>query len=98
MRAHQSLVSVGYRLIIVVSAALKHKIDKPDTLHDLITEGLVLQATRGTNDDLMIIQESQKRNADIVSNDRFLNWIDRFPWVPDRLRKYRLTPAGLILI
>ncbi len=94
MNANRSLIASGFKPFIVVSAALKHKIDKPNVLHDI--ENLI-EATRGTNDDLLIIQEAHQRNADIVSNDRFLNWQKRYPWVVSRLRQYRLTPSGLIL-
>jgi hypothetical protein len=55
-------------------------------------------APKGTDDDRRIIMLAQEMNADIVSNDRFLNWINRFPWLESRLRKYRMTPSGLILI
>lgn len=94
LNAVRSLSAAGYTPIIVVSAALKHKINKPEVLQDI--ENLV-EAKSGTNDDLLIIHESQKRNADIVSNDRFLNWQTRYPWVSSRLRRYRLTTSGLIL-
>jgi hypothetical protein len=96
--ARQSLVSAGYKPIIVVSAALVHKIDKPDTLRELIGFGHIMEATRGKNDDLIIIQTAQRSNADIVSNDRFLDWEDRFPWISGRLRRYRMIPSGLILV
>ena len=95
--AHRSLVSGGYKPIFVISAALVHSIDKPNVLQSLMSEIEVIRAPRGTNDDLKIIQTAQNRNADIVSNDRFLDWLDRHPWVSDRLRKFRLTPSGLIL-
>ena len=95
--AQRSLVSGGYKPIFVISAALVHSIDKPNVLQSLMSEIEVIRAPRGTNDDLKIIQTAQNRNADIVSNDRFLDWLDRHPWVSDRLRKFRLTPSGLIL-
>jgi hypothetical protein len=95
--AHRSLVGGGYKPVFVISAALVHSIDKPNVLQTLMREMEVVRAPRGTNDDLKIIQIAQDRNADIVSNDRFLDWLDRYPWVPDRLRKFRLTPSGLIL-
>ncbi|MDF1537598.1 MAG: hypothetical protein P1Q69_01675 [Candidatus Thorarchaeota archaeon] len=94
LNAIRSLRASGFRPFIVVSAALKHTINKPSVLHDIEN---VIEATRGTNDDLLIIQEAQERNADIVSNDRFLNWQQKYPWVASRLRRYRLTPSGLIL-
>ncbi|TFG28576.1 hypothetical protein EU528_10990 [Candidatus Thorarchaeota archaeon] len=95
--AQRSLVNRGYRPIFVISAALVHSIDKPDTLQTLMNDLEVVRAPRGTNDDLKIIQIAQKRNADIISNDRFLDWLDRYPWVTDRLRKFRMTPSGLLL-
>ena len=96
--AYKSLSSAGYRPMVIISAALMHKIDKPTILHNLIVDGYAFEAPRRKDDDLLIIEEAQKRNADIVSNDRFLNWINRYPWVTDRIRRYRLTPAGLLLV
>ncbi|TFH05313.1 MAG: hypothetical protein E4H14_13000 [Candidatus Thorarchaeota archaeon] len=95
--AQQSLVNGGYKPVFVISSALVHSIDKPNVLQTLMNDMEVVQAPRGTNDDLKIIQIAQDRNGDIVSNDRFLDWLDRYPWVSDRLRKYRMTPSGLIL-
>ncbi|MFW9910134.1 MAG: hypothetical protein ACFFEF_16375 [Candidatus Thorarchaeota archaeon] len=92
--AYRSLVSVGFSPTIVISAALKHNIDKPELLATIPD---IQEAPRGSNDDLLIIQEAQKRNADIISNDRFLNWLGNYPWLSSRLRRYRLTPSGLIL-
>ena len=95
--AQQSLVNGGYKPVFVISAALVHSIDKPNVLQTLMNDLEVVRAPRGTNDDLKIITIAQNRNADIVSNDRFLDLLDRYPWVSDRLRKFRMTPSGLIL-
>ena len=95
--AYRSLTSRGLKPIFVVSSALMHVIDKPDALRDLMTQLEVVEAPRGTNDDLKIIRVAMDRKADIVSNDRFLDWIGKYPWVSERLRKYRMTPSGLIL-
>jgi hypothetical protein len=97
-RAIHSLVSAGLKPVVVVSSALKYKIDNEQQLRAMIDEGIVVEAPRGTDDDLKIIQLADRQNADIVSNDRFLDWINRYPWVTLRLRKYRMTPSGLILI
>jgi hypothetical protein len=96
--AQKSLTTGGYRPVFVISSALVHKIDRPDSLNSLMDSIEVVRAPRGINDDLKIIQLAQDRNADIISNDRFLDWLDRYPWISDRLRKYRMTPSGLILI
>jgi len=95
--SHQSLTKAGYRVVTVISAALMHNIDQPDVLQQLIDSGQVIKAARGTNDDLTIIRIAQRDNADIVSNDRFLDWRDRYPWLESLLKRYRMTPSGMIL-
>jgi hypothetical protein len=98
MLAEHSLTSRGLKPVFVISVALIHVIDRPEALHEFMSRTEVIEAPRGADDDLKIIQLAQDRRADIVSNDRFLNWIGKYPWLSDRLRKYRMTPTGLILI
>jgi hypothetical protein len=95
--AYHSLTGAGYNPVFVISAALVHKIDNLGSLDAFMLSAKVEEAPRGTNDDSRIIQLAKKLDADIVSNDRFLDWIDRHPWITSRLRRYRMTPAGLIL-
>ncbi len=95
--ARSSLLRAGLKPIVVVSAALKHKIDNSEALREMIAGREVIEAPRGTDDDLTVIKLAQSGNADIVSNDRFLGFIHKFPWLQSRLMKYRMTPSGLIL-
>jgi hypothetical protein len=95
--AYHSLKSAGYDSIFVISSALIHKIDNPGALNAFMMSARIEEAPRGTNDDGRIIQLAKRLDGEIVSNDRFLDWIDRYPWITSRLRKYRITPAGLIL-
>lgn len=95
--AYHSLTSAGYDPVFVISAALIHQIDNPIVLNAFLLSSKVDEAPRGTNDDIRIMQLAKKLGADIVSNDRFLDWIDRYPWVTSKLRRYRMTPSGLIL-
>ena len=95
--SYHSLTGAGFKPVFVISSALVHKIDNPGALSAFMLSANVDEAPRGTNDDIRIIQLAKTLEADIVSNDRFLDWIDRYPWVSSRLRKYRMTPAGLIL-
>jgi len=95
--AQSSLLKAGLKPIVIVSAALKHKIDNPEVLQEMIAGREVIEAPRGTDDDLTVIKLAQSSNADIVSNDRFLGFINKFPWLQSRLMKYRMTPSGLIL-
>jgi hypothetical protein len=96
--AYHSLTNAGYNPIFVISAALVHKVDNPGTLNAFMMSARVEEAPRGSNDDMRIIQLAKKLEGEIVSNDRFLEWIERHPWITSRLRRYRMTPAGLILV
>ncbi|KXH76011.1 MAG: hypothetical protein AM326_08040 [Candidatus Thorarchaeota archaeon SMTZ-45] len=95
--AYYSLTASGFDPIFVVSAALDHTIDSPSSLDSFMMSATVIKAPQGTNDDLKIIQLAKKLGVEIVSNDRFLDWIDKFPWLTSRLRRFRMTPSGLIL-
>ena len=96
--AYRSLTSTGFRPIFVVSPALSHEIDKPSSLNEFMLSAEVIESPRGSADDLKIIQLAKEYDADIVSNDRFLDWRDKYPWIASRLKKYRMTPSGLILV
>ncbi len=96
--ALKSLISAHLRPIVVVSAALKHNVPDPSYLGELSRLTTVIEAPAGRDDDFFVIQLAQQHNADIVSNDRFLDWLDSYPWIASRLRRYRMTPSGLILI
>jgi hypothetical protein len=98
LRAYRSLKSAGYRPTIVVSAALKYRIDNPDILQSLKNRRIVIESPRGTDDDLTIIRLAKQKNANIISNDRFLDWRERYPQLDSRLVRYRMTPSGLILL
>ena len=96
--AYRSLTSAGFKPVFVVSPALVHKIENPNALNEFMMSAEVIEAARGTDDDIRIIQVAKELNAHSVSNDRFLDWIDRYPWITSRLKKYRMTPSGLILL
>jgi len=96
--AYRSLTSTGFRPIFVVSPALPHEIDNPSSLNEFMLSAEAIESPRGSADDLKIIQLAKEYDADIVSNDRFLDWRDKYPWIASRLKKYRMTPSGLILV
>lgn len=96
--AYRSLTTTGFKPIFVVSSALIHKIDNPNSLNEFLLSAEVIEAPRGTDDDLKIIQTARELNAHIISNDRFLDWTERYPWITSKLKKYRMTPSGLILL
>jgi hypothetical protein len=95
--ARRSLKLAGFESIIVVSAALVHQIDEPVDLLDMISTGQVIQVDKGRSDDREIIRLAKANNALVMSNDRFLDWLEANPWLSTRIMKYRMTPSGLIL-
>lgn len=95
--ARRSLKLAGFEPIIVISAALVHQIDEPVDLLDMISTGQVIQVEKGSSDDREIIRRAKANNALVLSNDRFLDWLEANPWLSTRMVKYRMTPSGLIL-
>ncbi len=95
--AKRSLNLAGFESITVVSAALVHQIDRPADLLDMISAGQVIQVDKGRSDDREIIRLAKMNNALVLSNDRFLDWLEANPWLSTRTVKYRMTPSGLIL-
>lgn len=95
--ARRSLKLAGFEPIIVVSAALVHQIDEPVDLLDMISTGQVIQVDKGRNDDREIIGLAKANSALVLTNDRFLDWLEANPWLSTRIVKYRMTPSGLIL-
>lgn len=82
---------LGYGPIVIVDASLRHEVDDPDQLEALMDQARVLQAPAGTDADFFILQSADQEGARIVSNDRFRDHVDRFPWVKERRVPYMLV-------
>lgn len=70
---YKTLKNIGYLSKIIVSSALKYKIDDPIRLNKMISRNIVIQAPSGEDDDLTIIEYALRYNAKVITNDRFLN-------------------------
>ncbi|MFW9992127.1 MAG: hypothetical protein ACFFD4_08685 [Candidatus Odinarchaeota archaeon] len=93
---YKSLKMNGYVPKIVVSAALKYKIDNPVKLNTMFDLGIAIESPAGENDDLTILELSQKYTAKIISNDRYLDHRDFFPGVVNETIKFKITGNGVI--
>lgn len=62
-----------------VSAKLRHVIDEPDTLEELMKEGLVIQTPSNIEDDFFILETADEFDAIIISNDRYKQHKSKYP-------------------
>lgn len=91
------LRSEGLDPIIVADAALRHQIDDPKKYEQMIDDGIVRQAPAGTDADYFILSFARELNASIVSNDRFRDRIKQFPEAKDRVIRYMILNAEVVL-
>jgi hypothetical protein len=90
------LVADGFEPIVVVDAALRHKIDDAAGYERLVDDGLIKQAPAGTDADYFILSFAEDLNASIVSNDRFKDRIRQHPGLRKRLIKYMIVQGEVV--
>jgi hypothetical protein len=78
------LLADGYEPIIIVDAALHHRIDDPGLLEEMIDAQEVRQAPAGTDADFFVIKTAEELGAQIVSNDQYKPYRGEYPWVEER--------------
>ena len=90
------LVAEGFEPIVVVDAALRHKIDDEAGYERLVDEGVIKQAPAGTDADYFILSFANELDASIVSNDRFKDRIKQHPNLRKRLIKYMIVQGEVV--
>jgi hypothetical protein len=78
------LESRGYEPIIIVDAALVHKVDDADQLDALIESQQIRQAPAGTDADFFIIETARELDAVVVSNDTYKEYSAANGWLKQR--------------
>ena len=86
----------GMEAILVVDAALRHRIDDPAGLERLVDAGEVNQAPAGTDADYFILSFARELDAAIVSNDRFKDRIAAFPEAEDDMSRYMIVADEVV--
>lgn len=81
----------GFAVIMIVDASLYHEIDDPDQLDALIDNGTIHQAPAGTEADYFVLKIADENNALVVSNDRFQQYQDEYPWIEKRRIPYMIV-------
>jgi len=83
---HTELTRRGFqKIVIIVDASLRHKVERPQELDKLEEEGIILQAPAKTAADQFLLEFAKKKRGYIVSNDRMDDWKEKDPWVKKNL-------------
>lgn len=67
-----------------ISAKLRHTIDDPSKLEELIQEGIVTQTPAEVPDDFFILQTAEEFEAFVISNDLYRKQRKIYPWINER--------------
>lgn len=87
---YEALISLSYTPKIVISSALKYKIDDPVRLNRFMSRRIAIEAPSGEDDDLTILELANDYQAKIITNDRYLNHQDIFPDLKKQLIKFQI--------
>ena len=87
----------GLDPVVVVDAALRHRIDDEAGDEALVEEGVIRQAPAGTDADYFILSFARELEAAVVSNDRFRERIEAFPEARDRIIRYMIVDGEVVL-
>jgi predicted nuclease of predicted toxin-antitoxin system len=87
----------GQEAVIIVDASLKYDIDDQEQLEKLIKSQQVRQVPAGTDADYFIIQFAHELDALIVTNDRYKDYADQYPWVAERRLPYMIVKGEVVL-
>ena len=93
----RKLAADGFETVVLVDAALRHQIDRPDDFEQLVENGVIRQAPAGTDADYFILAFARELDADVVSNDRFRDRQEAFPETRDRMIRYMIVNGEVVL-
>ena len=91
------LQQAGYTPIIIVDASVRYEIDDPKQLEALLDRQAVRQAPSDTDADFFILETAKQHNAKIVTNDKFDQFRDEYPWIEERRVPFMIIDGEIIL-
>ena len=97
LKVRGELEERGFEAVILVDASLKYDIDDQSQLETLIQSQQVRQVPAGTDADYFIIQLADQFNARVVTNDRYKDYLEQYPWVTDRRLPYMIVKGEVVL-
>lgn len=84
IEVRSALDKMGYIVVIIVDASLRHEVDNPEQLESLLDKQIVHQAPSDTDADYFILEMANDMDAFVVSNDEFEQYRDKYPWIKER--------------
>jgi hypothetical protein len=97
LKVRGELEGRGLEAVIIVDASLKYDIDDQSQLETMIRSQQVRQVPAGTDADYFIIQFADQFNARVVTNDRYKDYLDQYPWITDRRLPYMIVEGEVVL-
>lgn len=93
----EKLEEDGYDPLVVVDAALRHRIDDVEAYEAMVGAGKIRQAPAGTDADYFILSFARELDAAVVSNDRFKDRQKAFPEARERVIRFMIMNGGVVL-
>ncbi|MFX0062828.1 MAG: hypothetical protein ACFFC7_11665 [Candidatus Hermodarchaeota archaeon] len=93
---YKALKTIGYTPKIIISSALKYKVNDPVRLNRMISRGIVIEAPSGEDDDLTVLELAHTYKAKIVTNDRYLDHKDIFPTFKKQTVKFKIYNRSVV--
>jgi hypothetical protein len=87
----------GITPIVVVDAALRHRIDDQKAYEEMVEAGRIRQAPAGTDADYFLLSFARELDAPVVSNDRFRDHREAFAAETERVIRYMVVEGEVVL-
>ena len=97
LKVRRELEESGREAVIIVDASLKYDIDDQEQLEKLIQSQQVRQVPAGTDADYFIIQFAHGLDALVVTNDRYRDYAEQYPWITERRLPYMIVKGEVVL-
>jgi Zc3h12a-like Ribonuclease NYN domain len=97
LKVRRELEERGLEAVILVDASLKYDIDDQTQLETLIRSQQVRQVPAGTDADYFIIQLADQFDARVVTNDRYRDYLEQYPWITGRRLPYMIVKGEVVL-
>jgi Zc3h12a-like Ribonuclease NYN domain len=97
LKVRRELEERGFDPVVIVDASLKYDIDDQEQIETLIRSQQIRQVPAGTDADFFIIQLADQLDARIVTNDRYKDYAERYPWIPERRVPYMIVKGEVVL-
>jgi len=97
LKVRRELEERGFDPVVIVDASLKYDIDDQQQIEALIRSQQIRQVPAGTDADFFIIQLADQLDARIVTNDRYKDYAERYPWIQERRVPYMIVKGEVVL-